>query len=239
MRILIVDDEPIARQKLRRIVAGILPQATMLEADNGHKALQLAHEKAVDIALLDIRMPGMDGIEAARHLSGFKPPPAVIFTTAYDAHALDAFSAHAIDYLLKPVQAEQLATAINKATALNQMQLHALRDRRAHRHIGGTSGREFMLLSIDDICYLLAEHGYLTAVTAQHRIMVDDSLVRLEQEFPDKLMRIHRNALAGMAHVKALGKDDSGKWRLHFHNIDDSMVVSRRMLPELKRLLKA
>lgn len=239
MRILIADDEPLARQKLRRIVADILPQATVLEADNGHRALQLAHGHPVDVALLDIRMPGMDGIEAARHLSGFKPRPAVIFTTAYDAHALDAFSANAIDYLLKPVQAERLEEAISKATALNQMQLHALRDKRAHRHIGGTSGREFLLLSIDDICYLLAEHGYLTAVTAQHRIMVDDTLVRMEQEFPDKLMRVHRNALAGAGHIKSLGKDSSGQWRLHFHDIEDSLAVSRRMLPELKRLLQA
>lgn len=239
MRILIVDDEAMARQRLCRILADIMPEAVLTEAGNGLQALQVAQELLTDIVLLDIRMPGMDGIEAAGHLSLLSPPPAVIFTTAYEKHAMQAFAAHAVGYLLKPVQAKSLYSAITHAKALNQLQLNALKGRQARRYISGDSSTELLLLPIEDVRYLLAENKYLIAATAEHKIIVNDSLSRLEQEFADDFIRVHRNALAANRHIQALHREKTGRWSLQLHGIDENLTVSRRMLPHLRHKLQA
>ena len=238
MRILVVDDEAMARRRLCRILADIMPEAAVTEADNGLQALHAVQKSPADIVLLDIRMPGMDGMETAGHLSLLTPRPAVIFTTAYEKHALQAFATHAVGYLLKPVQAESLHSAIANAKALNQLQLNAIKGGQARRHISGTSGSRLLLLAIEDICYLLAENKYLIAATAQHKIIVEDSLTRLEQEFAEDFVRVHRNALVAIRHIQALHHEKTGGWSLQLCGIEQSMTISRRMLPHLRRRLQ-
>src|SRR5256885_4348289 len=126
LRVLIVDDEPPARERLRSLLAEIADVEVIGEAVNGHEALKESHDLAPDVVLLDVRMPGMDGLEAARHLNVLEEPPAVIFTTAYDSHAVEAFDAHAVGYLLKPVRKEQLAASLARAGRLTRAQLQRL-----------------------------------------------------------------------------------------------------------------
>ena len=126
LRVLIVDDEPPARERLRSLLAEIADTSVIGEAANGHEALAATHELNPDVVLLDVRMPGMDGLEAARHLTVLEEPPAVIFTTAYEQYAVQAFDAHAVGYLLKPVRKEQLAAALTRAGRLTRAQLQNL-----------------------------------------------------------------------------------------------------------------
>src|SRR5260370_41226309 len=126
VRVIIVDDEPRARERLRSLLAEIADVEVIGEAVNGHEALRETHDLAPDVVLLDVRMPGMDGLEAARHLNVLEEPPAVIFTTAYDQYAVEAFDAHAVGYLLKPVRKEQLATSLARAGRLTRAQLQRL-----------------------------------------------------------------------------------------------------------------
>jgi two-component system response regulator AlgR len=127
MKILIVDDEAHARSRLRSLIEEIgAPHRVIGEADNGTDAVQRCRNGDVDLVLLDIRMPGQDGMEAAADLARFPTPPAVIFVTAYDEHALAAFERQAVDYLLKPIRRERLEKALEKAATLNRPQLQAL-----------------------------------------------------------------------------------------------------------------
>ncbi len=241
MKILIVDDEPLARDRLRLLVNESYPESTTLEAEDGLQALQVVTAEQPDIVLLDIRMPRMDGLEVAQHVLKLERQPAIIFTTAYQDHAISAFDANAVDYLLKPIRQERLQLALERATLLNRSRLSALagavgeKDKRTH--VSAVINGLLELVPLDRIYYLKAEQKYVTAAWPGGEILLDDSLVSIEQEFPERFIRIHRNALVAKKHITGLGKNEQGQPFVTLENMSDELIVSRRHLGSVKALL--
>ncbi|MES2013415.1 MAG: response regulator transcription factor [Pseudomonadota bacterium] len=202
LKILIADDEAPARNRLRELLSDISNINIVAEAKNGKEALDFAGEYQPDIVLLDIRMPVMDGIEAAQHLHKMTKPPAVIFTTAFDSYAMQAFDISAIDYLLKPIRFERLQTAINKARALLPSQLEALAPLHSQRtHLSITERGRILIIPIIDIIYLRAELKYITVRTAEREYLLEESLTHLEHEFGNIFIRLHRNCLVAQTYI--------------------------------------
>lgn len=242
MRILLVDDEPLARQRMRRLLEE-LPEATAVkEAENGQNALRLAFEWQPDVVLLDIRMPGMDGLQVARQLASLEHPPAVIFTTAFDSHAMAAFEAQAVGYLLKPVRKERLQQAIQGAARPTRVQLNALRTSSAstdaRSHISATLGGKLHLIPVRDILYFQADQKYVSVHHRDGEVLIEESLKALEQEFSSQFVRIHRNALVAVAHICAMGKDAYGSTLVSLREGDARLEVSRRHVVEVRARLK-
>jgi len=240
--ILIVDDEPPARARLRALLSDIadeFPHRLVGEAGDGVAALDLLAHTPADIALIDIRMPRMDGIELAQQLAGLPHPPAVVFVTAYDEFALKAFELAAVDYLLKPARAARLLEALKKARRL------AGADFRELAPAGRTRLRvvergQVRLVPVEDILYLRAEQKYVTARTAEHEYLLEESLARLEAEFGTRFVRIHRNCLVAPAAVAGAGREGEGEeahWALHLKGVSERLPVSRRQWPQVKERL--
>lgn len=233
LKVLIADDEPPARNRLKSLLADI-PNVTLVgEAGNGKEVLSIASEQLPDVLLLDIRMPVMDGIEAAEHAQKLYRPPAVIFTTAYDSHAMQAFELNAVDYLLKPIRLERLKAALAKAQVLGPAQreaLHALAPQRTHFSIH-ERGR-VLLVPVNDVIYLRAELKYLTLRTVEREYLLEDSLNRIEQEFSDRFLRIHRSCLVMRDAVRGFesrpDSDGDKHWEVLLKGLDETLPLSRR-----------
>ena len=240
MKILLVDDESLARERLLRLLQKIHPEAICLQAANGMAALQVVSEEAPDVILLDIRMPGMDGIEVATHLQKMEQPPAIIFCTAYDQYALEALRHQAMAYLLKPVREAELASALAGAGRVNRLQLAALRgDDESRTLVSSQTHRGLETMPVADIRFFLAEQKYVTAVSAEQELLIPDTLKDLETEFSEQFVRVHRNALVSVAHVIRLQRDDGGSWQVELEGVEARPAVSRRHLAQAKeRLLK-
>ncbi len=241
MRIAIVDDEPLARARLRAQLEDDGLGEVVAEGGNGNEALAIVAGSAPDVVLLDIRMPGMDGLEAARHLMKLSHPPAVIFTTAYDEHALAAFEANAIDYLLKPIRAQRLRQALDKARALTGAQgevLGELADPAERSHVSGHVHGDLSLVAVTDILYFQADQGYVDVVWADGSMLIEESLRSLEQEFAQRFLRVHRNALVAVAHVTGLRRDDAGNHFVALRGCATELPVSRRLLHQVKIRLR-
>jgi two-component system response regulator AlgR len=243
MKILIVDDEAPARARLRRVLEELDDCEVSGEAANGREALQLAASLQPDILLLDIRMPGMDGLEAARHLQSLEQPPAVIFTTAYNDYAVQAFDAHAVDYLLKPVRRERLVDALQHACIPTRLQANALQEASAvpasRQRICASVRGSLQLIEVDDIRYFLADQKYVSVVTPDGEVLIEETLKALEEEFTDRFVRIHRNALVARDYIAGLERDDEGHGRLKLSGIATTLEVSRRHIADIRRLVKA
>jgi len=245
LRVLIVDDEAPARHRLRDVLgdcAGQLQVDIVGEADNGLDALSQAQQQPVDAVLLDIRMPGMDGLECAAHLNQLSSPPAIIFSTAYDAYACQAFDLNAVDYLLKPVRADRLVRALSRAHRLNATTLDHLREThpKARTHLSVNEKGRIVLIPVADILYLKAELKYVTVRTAAREFLIEESLTRLENEFGDAFLRIHRNCLVASARIREIGKlpgDDDGHF-LKLDGQDERLMVSRRQYTALREKLR-
>lgn len=236
-RLLIVDDEPLARQRLRDLVGDVGGYDVAGEAGNGVEALALLQQDSVDIALVDIRMPVMDGIELAQHLRGLAQPPNLIFTTAYDHYAVQAFDLNAIDYLLKPIRSERLAAALAKARPLQVKQseaLHALQQ--THDHLSIQERGKVLLIPLADVLYFRAELKYVTVRTREKSYLLESSLNQLEHTYAEKFVRIHRNALVARDAIRGFEKqrifagEDAGEaaWVVLIKDIPETLVVSRR-----------
>jgi len=244
LSVIIVDDEAPARQRLRDLLADVateVPNAVVAEAANGLLALAAIEELAVDVALIDIRMPKMDGIELARHLAQLEHPPVIIFVTAYDAYAVQAFELNAIDYLVKPVRAQRLAAALHKvnysrppvaAQGLAQIQQDARTHLSCHER-----GRP-LLIPLPEILYLKADLKYVTARTASREYLLDESLTHLEQEFSERFIRLHRSALVAREAIagfeKSATEDAETQWQALLRGIPEKLPVSRRQWPLVK-----
>ncbi len=242
MKVLIVDDESLARARLRSIVADLADCEPVGEAANGREALQLSARLEPDVVLLDIRMPEMDGLEAARHLARLEQPPAVVFTTAYGDHALAAFEAQAVDYLLKPIRRERLQQALARARRLTRAQLQALEAQapmaRARTHLCARYRGELQLVAMDDVIYFQADHKYVTARHRDGELLIEDSLKALEEEFGERFLRVHRNALVARDCIAGLDSEGGGRGQVRLRGCEEKLEVSRRHLPGLRRKLR-
>ncbi|HEX4647770.1 MAG TPA: LytTR family DNA-binding domain-containing protein [Steroidobacteraceae bacterium] len=237
LKVLIVDDEPPARERLRSLLAEIADVEVAGEAVSGHEALRRVEELAPDVVLLDVRMPGMDGVEAARHLNVLEEPPAVIFTTAYDQYAVEAFESNAVGYLMKPVRKEQLAGALARAGRLTRAQLQKLAASGAEErrtHIAARHREGLRLIPIDEVQYFLADQKYTTVHHVKGEDLIEDSLRLLEGEFGGAFVRIHRNALVGVKYLDRIDRNAEGQYFVHLRGCEAPLAVSRRMAGELK-----
>lgn len=225
LKVLIADDEAPARNRLRELLADIPQVIIVAEAKNGKEALDLANDHQPEIVLLDIRMPVIDGIEAAQHLQKMIKPPAIIFTTAFDSYAMQAFDISAVDYLLKPIRLERLKSAINKARALLPSQLEALAPLHPQRsHFSISERGRILIVPVREVIYLRAELKYITVRTAEREYLLEESLTHLEQEFDQIFIRLHRNCLVAQAYIlgyeKRTGGHDNEIYSHHENNQD-------------------
>lgn len=248
LRVLIVDDEAPARARLKDILADCAVDMNLEvvgEAGTARGALDVLAQSPADVILLDIRMPEMDGLEAAQHLLKLQEPPSVIFTTAYNDYALKAFELHAVDYLVKPIRLRRLHDALTRARAITRLSLDVLQRiaPEPRKHLSVQERGKVMLIAVSDIRYLRAELKYVTVRTATREHLVEESLSRLEQEFTDQFVRIHRSCLVAKAHITGFEKfekegGDSGeaRWVVTLAGLDEKLPVSRRQQHIVKEL---
>jgi two-component system response regulator AlgR len=248
-RILIVDDEPPARSRLRALLADIdaeFSHRVVGEAGDGVAALALLAHSPADIALIDINMPRMDGIELAQQLAGLPQPPALVFVTAHDEFALQAFELAAADYLLKPVRAQRLLESLRKARRLLPADplLNALAPSGRMR-LRVVERGNVLLVPLADVLYLRAEQKYVTARTAEREYLLEESLAQLETEFAVRFVRIHRNCLVAADAVAGVVRASDGEggdaseahWELSLKGVPERLPVSRRQWPQVKARL--
>lgn len=239
MRIVVCDDEPLARARLVRIVQELGHQV-VAQATTGAEAIIAIKTEHPDVILLDIRMPEMDGVRCAQEINRFEYPPAVIFVTAYDHYAIAAFKAHAIGYILKPANKDELLDALNNAKSLNAAQLNEIRKledptaRPLREYIAARTHRGVELIRLKDIYYFIADQKYVKVRHKDGVVLIDDTLKEIEREFSGRLFRVHRNAIINLRYMRCLETIDSGQYQVRFKDIDETLAVSRRYLPALR-----
>ncbi|HEU0307272.1 MAG TPA: LytTR family DNA-binding domain-containing protein [Lysobacter sp.] len=240
MKVVIADDEPLARERLRGLLADIKGVEIVADAADGHEALHACATHHPDLVLLDIAMPGIDGLEAARHLAAFEPRPAVVFCTAYDAHALSAFEAEAIDYLVKPVRPERLAAAIDRVRTFAAGRQHTSEPKHEqHRtHLCARLRGSLRLIPIEDVHYLHAEEKYVIVHHTRGEDLIEESLKSLEEEFADRFVRIHRNCLVARHEIVELKRSPDGHVQALLRHGKQPLEVSRRCVASLRDTLK-
>jgi two-component system, LytTR family, response regulator AlgR len=237
LKVLIVDDEPPARERLRSLLTEIGDVEVGGEATNGEEGLRSAVDLSPDVVLLDVRMPGMDGIEAARHLNALEEPPAVIFTTAYDEYAINAFEAQAVGYLLKPIRQEKLAAALSQAGRLTRPQLlkiAAATPSERRTHIAARHREGLRLIPVEEVQFFFAEQKYTTVRHLKGEDLIEDSLRALEEELGSGFVRIHRNALVSVRFLERIERNADGQYFVRLRGCEAPLQVSRRMAGELR-----
>lgn len=246
MRVLIVDDEAPARDRLRQIIDDLDSYEFAGEASTGEEAIAGIATTRPDIVLLDIRMPGLDGIETAHHLNALENPPAVVFTTAYDEYAIDAFDARAIGYILKPVRRSRLQAALEQAARLASSTLGELSGdsklSTTRNHVCARINDQLKLIPLNDVLYFRADQKYVAVHHSDGESLIDDSLKSLEAEFAARFVRIHRAALVAVDKILSLEKTVEGKTRVALRDDsqddDKQLIISRRHVAEVRRRLK-
>jgi two-component system response regulator AlgR len=235
LNILIADDEAPARARLQGLLedcAADLPNRVVGEAATGLEVVDLLSRMAADVVLLDIQMPGMNGLETARHLHRLTPPPAVIFVTAYDEYALQAFEVRAMDYLLKPVRQARLLEALRRVAPLTATAAAGLAEIAPHRtHFSVNERGRLWLVPVADVLYLRAELKYVTARTREREYVLDDALVKLAEELEGDFLRIHRNCLVAKRHLTGFSlvrEQDETRWVALLKDWPEHLPVSRR-----------
>lgn len=241
--VLIVDDEPLARDRLQRLVEELPGWNVAGICGSGDQALKLVSALHPAVVLLDIRMPGMSGVEVARHLASYPSPPAIVFVTAYDEYAIEAFDAQAVGYLLKPVRREKLERALQQAGRLGASQLGELAsaDTRVARreHIAIRFRDELRLIPVKDVRFFRADQKYVTVYHAAGENLIDESMKLLAEEFEPDFVRINRGILAAVGAIEVLERDGEGNHLVRLRGTADTLPVSRRRLAALKRAMLA
>jgi len=243
MKVLIVDDEPLAQQRLQHLLLEESLVNEVLLADNGMQAIKSCQEYKPDVVLLDIRMPGMDGLEAAQYISMMEQAPAIIFITAYDEYALDAFEVHAADYLLKPVRAEKLHTSLTRACQLTKAQLESIKSEagitkdKTRKNIAARISGNINLIPLDDILYFQAEQKYVTVRHINGETVIEETLKELQLEFGALFLRVHRNALVAKKVINGMKKDSSGHSFITIKGDSKELEVSRSHLSAVKKII--
>ena len=237
--VLIADDEPLARERIRRLVEALPGYRICGEATDGDSALKQVAELEPDILLLDIRMPGMDGMEAASRLSQLANPPALIFCTAYDHYAIQAFDVQAIAYLLKPVRKEALSDALARAGRVNRVQMQTLNSQsnQSQEQLAVRSHRGTELIDLAEILYCEADQKYVTIHHTRGETVCDYTLKELEGSYPSTLLRIHRNTLVGVRFIQALRRTPDGYNLVVLREGLGELPVSRRHASSVRQWL--
>ncbi len=241
MDILICDDEPLAVERLSRLVTQ-LGHHVVATAQHGRQAIELVKHYEPDVVLLDIQMPEMDGLCCAQQLSQLEPMPAIVFCTAYEDYALDAFKSQAEGYLLKPIAMPELQQVLDNLTRFNQAQMTHLKQQKdamntlkLRRHqITAKTYRGVELIPVENIYYFLADQKYVTVRHKNGSVLIDETLKELEQEFEEYFIRIHRNALVAIDYLEGLENVNSGQYQVRCRELDERLAVSRRHLPNLR-----
>lgn len=251
-RIFIVDDEVPARNRLKTLLSDIAADCAhelVGEAGNAQAALDGIAACRPDIVLLDVQMPGMTGLELAAHLEMLAPAPAVVFVTAHDDYALDAFEVHALDYLLKPVRAARLAEALRRAGERMPRQLPQTAQPARQYFSVQVRGR-LLLVPVAEVIYLKAELKYVTLRTAAQEYLIEESLSSIEEELAASFVRVHRKVLVARAAIQGFergghavdgdGESDKGQesWQVILRGVDERLPVSRRQWPIVKGLMR-
>ncbi len=243
MNVLVVDDEELARKRIHTLLDDHSDYKICAEAENGAEALMMVERHQPDLILLDISMPVMDGLEVAKHLSNMSNPPAVIFTTAYSDHALEAFSTKATGYLMKPIRQEQLLKSLEQAKSLNRLQrTEMLEDNQdtgpERKHICARMRGNLELIPIEDVYYFQADQKYVTVRHKKGEVIIEESLKSLENDLSKRFIRIHRNALVAKSRITGLAKTPIGRVRVTIDQIEDELEVSRRHVAEIRRFVR-
>jgi two-component system response regulator AlgR len=247
LKILLVDDEAPARARMRELLADVVaevPNVVVGEAENGVAALAQVQAETPDVVLLDIRMPKMDGIELAQHLARLPQPPAIIFTTAYDVYAMQAFDLNAVDYLLKPVRAQRLSAALAKARVLHPPSVEMLQQLQTdgRSHLSCHERGRLLLIPVAEILYLKADLKYVTARTREREYLLDESLTHLESEFAARFIRLHRSVLVArdviVGFERNAAEDADTHWLAIVRDVPERLPVSRRQWPQVKSYAK-
>ena len=250
LKIFIADDEEPARERLKELLADVaeeIPTELAGEAKNGLEAVERVSSSGAQVLLLDIQMPGMTGLEVARHLAPLERGPAIVFVTAHDRHAVDAFELNALDYLLKPVRADRLAAALKKAAggaAPGREQLARAASEggpeRARAYLSVVERNRIVLVPVRDIVFLRAEQKYVTLRTREREYLIEEALVALEKEFAERFVRIHRNCLVARPAIRGFERTGDGEdagWAVQLDGIDEQLPVSRRQWPMLREIV--
>ncbi len=243
LRILIADDEDLARRRLLSLLAQLPDVQVVGEARHGREAVERCQVLHPDLALLDVRMPVMDGIEAARYLAQLPDPPAVIFVTAYDQHALQAFEVNAVDYLVKPLRLERLEASLKRAARqrpeiAERLDALAQQPSDVRTHLCARVRGNLVLVPVLDVIYLQADEKYVQVHHTGGELLIEDSLKGLEDEFGDLFVRVHRNALVARSRIAGLVRGANKETRLALRDSSTTIEVSRRNLPALRALMR-
>ena len=243
MDILICDDEPLAVERLSRLVSQLGHQV-IATAQHGQQALEMVQQFEPDVVLLDIQMPEMDGLSCAQHLAHFNPTPAIVFCTAFDEHALQAIQSQAKGYLLKPIAKDDLETVLESVTKLTQAQLthlekkELMEEKVQRQQIAAKTYRGLELIPVENIYYFLADQKYVTVRHKNGSVLIDETLKDLETEFGDQFIRIHRNALVSVNYLDGLEVVSSGQYQVRCRELEERLAVSRRHLPNLRERIQ-
>jgi two-component system response regulator AlgR len=235
IRTLIIDDEPPARARMKRLLESVADCVLVGEAASGSQALEMIPRTQPDLLLLDISMPGMDGMALARTLRSMDRPPAIVFCTAWPDQALEAFDCDALDYLVKPIRKERLQTAIGKVRRLLEQQPV---DAGPQYFLRSTVGGKTTMVSLDAVICLVAEDKYTTVFYTGGKTVINDSLVDLEKRFPEQLMRVHRKALVARRMIRGLDSVGGGSARIVLEGTEFKPEVSRRKLAAIRKYLR-
>lgn len=244
LRVLIVDDEALARARLRTLLGDCrAPEAVVVgEAGDAVQAMQCLAHHVVDAALVDIHMPGTDGLALAQALRALPEPPAVVFVTAHAEHAVQAFELEALDYLTKPVRLERLQTSLQKIERYRQSRRGLEPDLTEETLVIQERGRTERV-PLSAVLYLKAELKYITVRTAVHSYVLEGSLGELESRYASRFIRIHRNALVARRAVQSLEKhhdpQEGEGWAVRLAGLEESLPVSRRQLPAVRGLIQS
>lgn len=243
MNVVIADDEPFARERLRDLLAGHADVTVVAEAGDGDAVLRACARWHPDLLLLDVAMPGPDGMEVARRLTAATGAPRVVFCTAYDQYALPAFETAAVDYLMKPVRAERLAMALDRVRAGLQMAAAAetppvVPGRAPRRQLCVRRRGSLRLIPVEDIRYLQADEKYVVIHHAKGEDLLEESLRSLEDEFGERFVRIHRNCLIARAQLAELQRGGDGQLLVRLLDGNRLLEVSRRCAAQVRDLVR-
>ena len=246
LRVFIADDEPLARSRMRELIADLateFPCEVVGEAQNGLETLDRLPGSGAQVLLLDIQMPGMGGVEVARHLHALREAPAVVFVTAHERHAVEAFELNALDYLLKPVRAARLAAALAKARAAGAPARESLAQAAAaaREHISVAERNRILLVPLRDVVYFRAELKYVTMRTRGREHLIEESLVSLEREFAERFVRTHRNCLVARDAIRGFERGSASEeephWQVVLDGLEERLPVSRRQWSSLRDIV--